>query len=128
MFRRPDVAGKERPEMTEYGLVYNDDGDRPFKCYKLPPALTHLTDQVDVLDGTDVKTLCYCAAYGSDVMYYDTNVGSKAGWREPPAGAPPSHVDMIRRTNGSPIEASRSCPSLRNVPGTRGSISYRRYA
>ena len=98
MFRRPDVAGKERPEMTEYGLVYNDDGDRPFKCYKSPPALTHLTDQVDVLDGTDVKTLCYCAAYGSDVMYYDTNVGSRVGWREPPAGAPPSHVDMIRRT------------------------------
>ena len=97
MFRRPDVAGKERPDTTEYGLIYNDDGDRPFKSYRSPPALRHLTDLVDVLDGTGVKTLCYCAAYGSDVMYYDTNVGSRAGWREPPAGAPPLLVDRMRR-------------------------------
>ena len=94
---RPDVAGKERPETTEYGLVYNDDGNRPFISYRSPPAVTHLTDQVDVLDGTGVKTLCYCAAFGSDIMNYDTNVGSRAGWREPPAGAPPSHVEKTRK-------------------------------
>lgn len=92
-----DDWGTEAISDTEYGLIYNDDGDRPFKCYKSPPALTHLTDQVDVLDGTDVKTLCYCAAHGSDIMHYDTNVGSRAGWREPPAGAPPLLVDGMRR-------------------------------
>lgn len=59
---------------------YNDDGDRPFHYYSAPFHIRHFLDQVDLLVGTPVTTLCYCV--GDSQVYYPSAVASRPGWRK----------------------------------------------
>ncbi|MFN0166252.1 MAG: hypothetical protein ACKV22_07455 [Bryobacteraceae bacterium] len=61
-------------------FFYNDDGDRPFYRYSAPFHIRHFLDQVDVLIGTPVTTLCYCV--GDSQVYYPSKVASQPGWRK----------------------------------------------
>jgi len=63
-------------------FFYNDDGDRPLLTCQGPFQMQHLLDPVDVLLGTGVTTLCYCACCGSDLAYYPSKVCSSPEWRE----------------------------------------------
>jgi len=63
-------------------FFYNDDGDRPLLICQGPFQMQHLFDPVDVLLGTGVTTLCYCACCGSDLAYYPSKVCSPLDWRE----------------------------------------------
>ena len=63
-------------------FFYNDDGDRPLLICQGPFQMQHLFDPVDVLLGTGVTTLCYCACCGSDLAYYPSKVCSPPDWRE----------------------------------------------
>ena len=63
-------------------FFYNDDGDRAVFLLKGPFHERQLQYAVDVLVGTGVTTLIYCANFGSDQAYYPSKVASALGWRE----------------------------------------------
>lgn len=63
-------------------FFYNDDGDRVVFLLKGPFHKRQLHYPADVLVGTGVTTLVFCANMGSDQAYYPTRVASALGWRE----------------------------------------------
>ena len=63
-------------------FFYNDDGDRVVFLLKGPFHKRQLDYPVDVLVGTGVTTLVFCANMGSDQAYYPSKVASTLGWRE----------------------------------------------
>lgn len=74
----------EQPAKTtpQSRFFYNDDGDRAVFLLKGPFHERQLNYPVDVLVGTGVTTLVYCANFGSDQAYYPSKVASPLGWRE----------------------------------------------
>ena len=81
------VSGTSRAEqpqeaITKSRFFYNDDGDRLVFLLKGPFHKRQLNYPVDVLVGTGVTTLVFCANMGSDQAYYPTKVASTLGWRE----------------------------------------------
>ena len=69
-------------ETVRSRFFYNDDGDRAVFLLKGPFQRRQLHYPVDVLVGTGVTTLVYCANMGSDQAYYPSKVASSLGWRE----------------------------------------------
>ena len=63
-------------------FFYNDDGDRAVFLARGPFHIRQFHHSVDVLVGTGVTTLVYCANFGSDQAYYPSRVASSLGWRE----------------------------------------------
>ncbi len=63
-------------------FFYNDDGDRLIFLLKGPFHQRQLHDPVDVLVGTGVTTLVFCANMGSDIAYYPSKVASAPNWRQ----------------------------------------------
>ncbi|MEE3368903.1 MAG: hypothetical protein VX346_06130 [Planctomycetota bacterium] len=63
-------------------FFYNDDGDRTVFLLKGPFQRRQMHYPVDVLVGTGVTTLVFCANMGSDQAYYPSKVASSLGWRE----------------------------------------------
>jgi len=78
------AAGADRPRsaIKRSRFFYNDDGDRLVFLLKGPFHKRQLNYPVDVLVGTGVTTLVFCANMGSDQAYYPTRVASTLGWRE----------------------------------------------
>ena len=81
------VCGTSRAEQPQVAITksrffYNDDGDRLVFLLKGPFHKRQLNYPVDVLVGTGVTTLVFCANMGSDQAYYPTKVASTLGWRE----------------------------------------------
>ena len=79
------TAGDERTNTPRSRFFYNDDGDRGVFLLKGPFHERQLNYPVDVLVGTGVTTLIYCANFGSDQAYYPSKVASSLGWRETPS-------------------------------------------
>ena len=69
-------------EPSRSRFFYNDDGDRTVFLLKGPFQRRQLHYPVDVLVGTGVTTLVFCANMGSDQAYYPSQVASSLGWRE----------------------------------------------
>lgn len=63
-------------------FFYNDDGDRLIFLLKGPFHERQLHYPADVLVGTGVTTLVFCANIGSDVAYYPSKVASAPNWRQ----------------------------------------------
>ena len=76
---RHALAAAEPPRPR---FFYNDDGDRTVFLLKGPFQRRQLNYPVDVLVGTGVTTLVFCANMGSDQAYYPSRVASSLGWRE----------------------------------------------
>ncbi|MAV34235.1 MAG: hypothetical protein CMJ59_02145 [Planctomycetaceae bacterium] len=73
-------AAAQQPQRARF--FYNDDGDRAVFLLKGPFHRRQLHYPVDVLVGTGVTTLVFCANMGSDQAYYPSKVASSLGWRE----------------------------------------------
>jgi len=69
-------------DQPKHRFFYNDDGDRAIFLIKGPFHPQQLNWPVDVLLGTGVTTLVYCANFGSDQAYYPSQVASPLGWRD----------------------------------------------
>ena len=78
----PSTEAKPILTAMKSRFFYNDDGDRGVFLLKGPFHERQLNYPVDVLVGTGVTTLVYCANFGSDQAYYPSKVASPLGWRE----------------------------------------------
>ena len=76
------LAAGADAQTTKSRYFYNDDGDRGVFLLKGPFHRRQLNYPVDVLVGTPVTTLVYCANFGSDQAYYPSKFASALGWRE----------------------------------------------
>ena len=68
----------------DFGLVYNDDADLAFVVPDRAQSEALLRANLGALADTPVKTLVYCVGMGGDLMYYNTKVASRVGWRKSP--------------------------------------------
>ncbi|MFO1447163.1 MAG: hypothetical protein U1F61_03205 [Opitutaceae bacterium] len=76
------VAGAATPrERPDFGLVYNDDADLSFVVPDRTQSEALLQANLQALADTPVRTLVYCIGMGGDVLYYNTQVASRVGWR-----------------------------------------------
>ena len=66
---------------TRFGLIFNDDADLAFVVPDRARSEALLRANLAALADTPVKTLVYCIGMGGDVLYYNTTVASRVGWR-----------------------------------------------
>jgi len=76
-------AQAPRP-LPAFGLVFNDDADLSFVVPDRAQSEALLRANIAALADTPVRTLVYCVGMGGDLMYYDTKVASRVGWRKSP--------------------------------------------
>ena len=84
------AAPRERPD---FGLVFNDDADLAFVVPDRAKAEEFLRINVGALADTPVKTFVYCIGMGGDLLYYNTEVASRVGWRKSPDEKPGSLME-----------------------------------
>ena len=72
------AAPRARPD---FGLIFNDDADLAFVVPDRARSEALLRANLAALADTPVKTLVYCIGMGGDVLYYNTTVASRVGWR-----------------------------------------------
>ncbi len=72
------AAPRARPD---FGLIFNDDADLAFVVPDRARSEALLRANLAALADTPVKTLVYCIGMGGDVLYYNTSVASRVGWR-----------------------------------------------
>jgi len=80
MVAAADTPGTGSTQPSRF--FYNDDGDRLIFLLKGPFHERQLHYPVDVLVGTGVTTLVFCANMGSDIAYYPSKVASAPNWRQ----------------------------------------------
>ena len=78
-------------------FFYNDDGDRGIFLLKGSFHQRQLHYPVDVLVGTGVTTLVYCANAGSDQAYYPSKVASALDWRMTKSHQPDNKIPLFPR-------------------------------
>jgi len=86
----PAAAPRVRPD---FGLIYNDDADLSFVVPDRARAEALLRANLAALADTPVRTLVYCIGMGGDLLYYDTRVASRVGWRKSPDEVPGSLME-----------------------------------
>ncbi|MCE2861411.1 MAG: hypothetical protein LW690_03050 [Opitutaceae bacterium] len=82
------AVGAERPARPDFGLVFNDDADLAFVVPDRARAEALLCANIGALADTPVRTLVFCIGMGGDLLYYDTKVASRVGWRKSPDEKP----------------------------------------
>jgi hypothetical protein len=85
-------AQAPRP-LPAFGLVFNDDADLSFVVPDRAQSETLLRANLAALADTPVRTLVYSVGMGGDLMYYDTKVASRVGWRKAPDETPGSLME-----------------------------------
>lgn len=90
---------RERPD---FGLVFNDDADLAFVVPDRAKSEEFLRANVRALADTPVKTFVYCLGMGGDLLYYNTEVASRVGWRKSPDEKPGSLMEKR-------MENARTC-------------------
>ena len=84
------AAPRVRPD---FGLVFNDDADLAFVLPDRAKSEAMLRANVAALADTPVKTFVYCLGMGGDLLYYNTEVASRVGWRKSPDEKPGSLME-----------------------------------
>jgi hypothetical protein len=88
----PARAQAPRP-LPAFGLVFNDDADLSFVVPDRTQSEALLRANIAALADTPVRTLVYSVGMGGDLMYYDTKVASRVGWRKAPDETPGSLME-----------------------------------
>lgn len=70
--------------LPDFGVVFNDDADLSFVVPDRAQSEALLRANIGALADTPMKTLVYCIGMGGDLLYYNTNVASRVGWRKAP--------------------------------------------
>ncbi len=76
------LASAAVPVRPDFGLVFNDDADLAFVLPDRAKSEELLRANVRALADTPVKTFVYCIGMGGDLLYHNTTVASRAGWRK----------------------------------------------
>ncbi len=84
------AAPRQRPD---FGVVFNDDADLAFLLPDRAKSEALLQANVAALADTPVKTFVYCIGMGGDLLYYNTTVASRVGWRKAPDEKPGSLME-----------------------------------
>ena len=86
-------AGPARGGAPDFGVVFNDDADLAFVVPDRAASEALLRANVGALADTPVRTFVFCVGMGGDVLYYDTKVASRVGWRKSPDEKPGSLME-----------------------------------
>ncbi len=88
------LLGAAEPRVRpDFGLIYNDDADLSFVVPDRARAEALLRANIAGLADTPVRTLVYCIGMGGDLLYYNTRVASRVGWRKSPDEVPGSLME-----------------------------------
>jgi hypothetical protein len=101
---------RSRPD---FGVVFNDDADLAFLVPDRAKSEALLRANINALADTPVKTLVYCIGMGGDLMYYNTRVASRVGWRKAPDETPGSLME--KRMENARVCLSQGADAVRTA-------------
>jgi hypothetical protein len=114
------AAPHARPD---FGLIFNDDADLAFVVPDRARSEALLRANLAALADTPVKTLVYCVGMGGDVLYYNTTVASRVGWRhsadEKPGSLMAKRIENARVCLTQGADAVRTAGEAARMLGLR---------
>ncbi len=114
------AAPAPRPD---FGLIYNDDADLAFVVPDRARSEALLQSNLGALADTPVKTLVYCVGMGGDLMYYNTQVASRVGWRKSPDETPGSLME--KRMENARVCLAQGADAVRTAGETAKRLGLR---
>ena len=114
------AAPRARPD---FGLVFNDDADLAFVLPDRLQSEALLRANVRALADTPVKTLVYCIGMGGDLLYYNTEVASRVGWRKSPDEKPGSLME--KRMENARVCLGQGADAVRTAGETAKQLGLR---
>ena len=114
------TAARARPD---FGLVFNDDADLSFVVPDRAQAEALLRANLAALADTPVRTLVYCIGMGGDLLYYDTKVASRVGWRKSPDETPGSLME--KRMENARVCLAQGADAVRTAGETAKRLGLR---
>jgi hypothetical protein len=114
------AAPRERPN---FGLVFNDDADLSFVLPDRAKSEALLRANVAALADTPVKTFVYCLGMGGDLLYYNTTVASRVGWRKSPDEKPGSLME--KRMENARVCLAQGADAVRTAGETAKQLGLR---
>lgn len=109
----PDARTAEPRIRPDFGVVFNDDADHSFLLPDRAGSEALLRANIGALADTPVKTLVYCLGMGGDLLYYDTKVASRVGWRTAPDETPGSL--MAKRMENARVCLAQGADAVRTA-------------
>ena len=118
------VARAQAPRpLPAFGLVFNDDADLSFVVPDRVKSEALLRANIAALADTPVQTLVYCVGMGGDLMYYDTKVASRVGWRKAPDETPGSLME--KRMENARVCLAQGADAVRTAGETAKALGLR---
>ena len=114
------AAPRARPD---FGLIFNDDADLAFVVPDRARSEALLRANLAALADTPVKTLVYCIGMGGDVLYYNTTVASRVGWRHSADEKPGSL--MAKRMENARVCLAQGADAVRTAGETARALGLR---
>ena len=114
------AAPRVRPD---FGVVFNDDADLAFVVPDRAKAEEFLRINVSALADTPVKTFVYCIGMGGDLLYYNTEVASRVGWRKSPDEKPGSLME--KRMENARVCLAQGADAVRTAGETAKQLGLR---
>lgn len=113
----PGLAADARAQaprpLPSFGLVFNDDADLAFVVPDRARSEALLQANIAALADTPVRTLVYCVGMGGDLLYYNTQVASRVGWRRSPDETPGSL--MAKRMENARVCLEQGADAVRTA-------------
>jgi hypothetical protein len=116
------AAAPARPR-PDYGLIYNDDADLSFLVPDRAQSEALLRANLSALADTPVRTLVYCVGMGGDLLYYNTTVASRVGWRQAADEKPGSL--MAKRMENARVCLAAGADAVRTAGETARALGLR---
>ncbi|MFM1746756.1 MAG: hypothetical protein RLZZ188_422 [Verrucomicrobiota bacterium] len=107
----------------DYGLIYNDDADLSFLVPDRAQSEALLRANLAALADTPVRTLVYCVGMGGDLLYYNTTVASRVGWRQAADEKPGSL--MAKRMENARVCLAAGADAVRTAGETARALGLR---
>lgn len=107
----------------DFGVVFNDDADLAFVVPDRARAEALLRANVAALAETPVRTFVYCIGMGGDLLYYDTKVASRVGWRKAPDEVPGSLME--KRMENARVCLAQGADAVRTAGETAKRLGLR---
>ncbi|MBL9211717.1 MAG: hypothetical protein JNL92_14690 [Opitutaceae bacterium] len=103
--------------------MFNDDADLSFVVPDRAQSEALLRANIAALADTPVRTLVYCVGMGGDLMYYDTKVASRVGWRKAPDETPGSLME--KRMENARVCLAQGADAVRTAGETAKALGLR---
>ncbi|MEY4938355.1 MAG: hypothetical protein RIQ93_90 [Verrucomicrobiota bacterium] len=116
------LSGAPRPR-PDFGVVFNDDADLAFLAPDRVQSERLLRANLGALADSPVKTLVYCLGMGGDLLYYNTEVASRVGWRKSPDEVPGSLME--KRMENARVCLAQGADAVRTAGETARSLGLR---